>query len=81
MAQLIPVHTFDLMIFGGTGDLAMRKLLPAMYHRCRAQKLYRRFIGEWIRQIPEQYDCGTFAGVGPASLCTVLQCCPWTPPD
>lgn len=35
MAQLIPVEEFDLLIFGGTGDLAMRKLLPAMYHRHR----------------------------------------------
>ncbi len=35
MAQLIPVDTFDLIIFGGTGDLAMRKLLPALYHRDR----------------------------------------------
>lgn len=33
MAQLIPVEPFDLIIFGGTGDLAMRKLLPALYHR------------------------------------------------
>jgi glucose-6-phosphate 1-dehydrogenase len=35
MAKLIPVETFDLVIFGGTGDLAMRKLLPALYHRHR----------------------------------------------
>ena len=33
MAQLLPAETFDLVIFGGTGDLAMRKLLPALYHR------------------------------------------------
>jgi len=33
MAKLVPVELFDLIIFGGTGDLAMRKLLPAMYHR------------------------------------------------
>ncbi len=33
MAQLVPVEPFDLIIFGGTGDLAMRKLLPALYHR------------------------------------------------
>jgi glucose-6-phosphate 1-dehydrogenase len=33
MAQLLPVDAFDLIIFGGTGDLAMRKLLPALYHR------------------------------------------------
>ncbi len=35
MAKLIPVDIFDLVIFGGTGDLAMRKLLPALYHRHR----------------------------------------------
>ncbi len=35
MAQLIPVEVFDLIIFGGSGDLAMRKLLPALYHRDR----------------------------------------------
>jgi glucose-6-phosphate 1-dehydrogenase len=35
MAKLLPVDTFDLTIFGGTGDLAMRKLLPALYHRDR----------------------------------------------
>ncbi len=33
MAKLRPVELFDLIIFGGTGDLAMRKLLPALYHR------------------------------------------------
>jgi hypothetical protein len=35
MAKLLPVDEFDLIIFGGTGDLAMRKLLPALYHRDR----------------------------------------------
>ena len=39
MAQLIPVDTFDLIIFGGTGDLALRKLLPALYHRDRDGQL------------------------------------------
>ncbi len=33
MAEFIPVEPFDLVIFGGTGDLARRKLLPALYHR------------------------------------------------
>ena len=28
-----PVDPFDLVIFGGTGDLAMRKLLPALFRR------------------------------------------------
>jgi glucose-6-phosphate 1-dehydrogenase len=32
------VNPFDLVIFGGTGDLAMRKLLPALYYRdCAGQ--------------------------------------------
>ncbi len=35
MAKLLPVDVFDLIIFGGSGDLAMRKLLPALYHRDR----------------------------------------------
>jgi glucose-6-phosphate 1-dehydrogenase len=33
MAQIIPVAPFDYVVFGGTGDLAMRKLLPALFHR------------------------------------------------
>ena len=39
MAQLVPVDVFDLIIFGGTGDLALRKLLPALYHRDRDGQL------------------------------------------
>ncbi len=27
------LHDFDLVLFGGTGDLAMRKLLPALFRR------------------------------------------------
>ncbi len=30
-SQIIPVDPFDFIIFGGTGDLAERKLLPALY--------------------------------------------------
>lgn len=33
MAEFIPVERFDIVIFGGTGDLSRRKLLPALYHR------------------------------------------------
>ena len=32
MGEFTPTETFDLIIFGGTGDLALRKLLPALYH-------------------------------------------------
>jgi glucose-6-phosphate 1-dehydrogenase len=31
--QTLPVDPFDLVIFGGTGDLAKRKLLPALLQR------------------------------------------------
>ena len=32
-ARTIPVELFDLVIFGATGDLAQRKLLPGLFHR------------------------------------------------
>ncbi len=38
-AQFIPVEPFDLVVFGGTGDLAMRKLLPGLLHRDRDGQL------------------------------------------
>ena len=40
VSRVIPVDTFDLVIFGATGDLARRKILPG---------LYRRF---WAGQVP-----------------------------
>ena len=33
MAKFVPVNIFDLVIFGGAGDLALRKLMPALFHR------------------------------------------------
>ncbi|MGH1369215.1 MAG: glucose-6-phosphate dehydrogenase [Maritimibacter sp.] len=42
VSRVIPVDPFDLVIFGGTGDLARRKILPG---------LYRRF---WDGQMPEE---------------------------
>ena len=35
MPKIIPVATFDCVVFGGTGDLTLRKLLPALYYRLR----------------------------------------------
>ena len=32
-SEFVPVGPFDIVIFGGTGDLSERKLLPALYHR------------------------------------------------
>jgi glucose-6-phosphate 1-dehydrogenase len=33
VSRIIPVETFDLIIFGGTGDLARRKILPGLFKR------------------------------------------------
>ncbi|MBE9477331.1 MAG: glucose-6-phosphate dehydrogenase [Proteobacteria bacterium] len=38
-AQTIPVDDFDLVIIGGTGDLAKRKILPGLYRRMCAGQL------------------------------------------
>lgn len=32
-SKIIPVPPFDCIVFGGGGDLAERKLIPALYHR------------------------------------------------
>jgi glucose-6-phosphate 1-dehydrogenase len=42
VSRVIPVDPFDLVIFGATGDLARRKILPG---------LYRRF---WAGQMPPE---------------------------
>ena len=34
-SSFVPVQPFEIIVFGGTGDLARRKLLPALYHRYR----------------------------------------------
>lgn len=33
VSRVIPVDPFDLVIFGGTGDLARRKIFPGLYRR------------------------------------------------
>lgn len=46
-SQTIPVEPFDCIVFGGSGDLAERKLIPALYQRQRAGQLSNptRIIG------------------------------------
>ena len=36
VSQTIPVQDFDLTIFGATGDLSKRKILPGLFRRMRA---------------------------------------------
>ncbi len=33
VSRVIPVNPFDLVLFGASGDLAQRKILPGLYHR------------------------------------------------
>ncbi len=39
VSRVIPVEPFDLVIFGATGDLARRKILPALFHRFRGGQM------------------------------------------
>ncbi|WP_457647531.1 glucose-6-phosphate dehydrogenase [Profundibacter sp.] len=45
--RVIPVDPFDLVIFGGTGDLAKRKIIPGLYRRFVAGQMPKdaRIIG------------------------------------
>lgn len=33
MAEFVPVPVFELVVFGASGDLALRKLYPSLFHR------------------------------------------------
>ena len=41
-SRIIAVEPFDLVVFGGSGDLAYRKLLPALFHRDLDRQLPER---------------------------------------
>ncbi|WP_411816255.1 glucose-6-phosphate dehydrogenase [Hyphococcus sp. DH-69] len=38
-AQFIPVDAFDIIIFGAAGDLSLRKIIPALFHRWRDSQI------------------------------------------
>ena len=52
-SQIIKVEPFDLVVFGGTGDLAYRKLFPALIHRDKDDQFKEptRIIGVSRRQM------------------------------
>ena len=55
MAAKFPrVDPFDVVVFGGTGDLAYRKLYPALFHRDMNEQLTdpTRVIGVSRRPLP-----------------------------
>lgn len=41
--EKIDIEPFTMVIFGGTGDLSRRKLLPTLYHLCQDQNLPDEF--------------------------------------
>ena len=67
------IEPFTLVIFGGTGDLSRRKLLPTLFHLCRDQNLPEEFtiigVGStersdddyraFVKQAVEEYSEGT----------------------
>ena len=54
--ERLPVHPTALVIFGGTGDLAHRKLLPALYNLAHEGALPERFelVGVARRDQPDE---------------------------
>jgi glucose-6-phosphate 1-dehydrogenase len=54
-SRTIPVDIFDLVIFGATGDLAQRKLIPALFHRDEAGQISAgtRIIGTSRRPLSD----------------------------
>ena len=39
VARVIAVEPFDIVVFGATGDLSARKLIPALFHRDEAGQI------------------------------------------
>ena len=54
--ERLPVHPTSLVIFGGTGDLARRKLLPALYNLAADGALPERFnlVGVSRSELPDE---------------------------
>ena len=54
--RIIPVDLFDIVVFGATGDLSQRKLLPALFHRDMQGQLPQgaRIIGSSRRAMSDK---------------------------
>lgn len=42
MAYIVPMVPFEMVVFGSTGDLAIRKLMPALFHLYQDKRLPKR---------------------------------------
>ncbi len=56
VSRVIPVDDFDLVIFGGTGDLARRKILPGLFRRFLSGQMppTSRIIGAARSELDDQ---------------------------
>ena len=54
--RMLPVDPFDLVVFGATGDLSQRKILPALFHRDEQDQLppLARIIGTSRRPMSDE---------------------------
>src|SRR5436853_2437026 len=52
--ERLPVHPTALVIFGATGDLARRKLLPALYNLAHEGALPERFELVGVARKPDE---------------------------
>ncbi|WP_050929818.1 glucose-6-phosphate dehydrogenase [Aestuariivita boseongensis] len=64
VSRVIPVDPFDLVVFGGTGDLARRKIIPALFRRyCSGQVPEgSRIIGAARSELDRDGFCDMVAG-------------------
>src|SRR5881409_2115641 len=65
--ERLPVHPTALVIFGATGDLAHRKLLPALYNLAHEGALPERF--ELIGIARSRYSDDEFREMARESIC------------
>ncbi|MBZ4021861.1 glucose-6-phosphate dehydrogenase [Rhodobacter sp. TJ_12] len=93
VSRVIPVDPFDLVIFGATGDLAQRKILPGLYRRFHAGQMPQgaRIIGaarsamdgaafrEQVRAAIGQFVDATKRDDG--DIDTFLECIDYVPVD
>src|SRR5687768_3381614 len=72
--------TFDLILFGGTGDLAMRKLLPALYRRSCAGQIdgESRIIGAARSQLARDAYLEQVRATCEAHLGSAFDAAKWT---
>jgi glucose-6-phosphate 1-dehydrogenase len=91
--RVIPVDPFDLVIFGATGDLARRKILPGLYRRFQSGQMTAecRIIGaaraelhdasfqSFVREAIEEFTPA--ARRDEASLAAFLACLAYVPID